>query len=159
MFRSRWRPTPTRTWWRLEAANRTSCWSWDRAATTTQAKTNRQRNICLLWTPPRCVRDQYMILYLFFFLFFFILPGSPIESKISLQKGPGQGSSCTKSQHISMYIYMIYKSHVFKYWNRPFKKTNTCLLHHIPMMFSQSFIKSLLWNWSRCYSPSLDFTS
>lgn len=58
MFRNRWHPTPTRIWWRLEAASRTSCWLWERAAVPTQAKTNLQRNICLLWMLLRFVRDR-----------------------------------------------------------------------------------------------------
>lgn len=51
--RSYWCLIPTRMWWRLEAANKTLCWWWDRTWVPTPPKTKLQWNICLLWMLPR----------------------------------------------------------------------------------------------------------
>lgn len=51
--RSYWCLIPTRMWWRLEAANKTLCWWWDRTWVATPPKTKLQWNICLPWMLPR----------------------------------------------------------------------------------------------------------
>lgn len=51
--RSYWCLIPTRMWWCLEAANKTSCWWWNRTWGPAKPKTKLRWNICLLWTRPR----------------------------------------------------------------------------------------------------------